>query len=83
MGNRKILLVEGVDDEHVMKHICGNHGIPDLDEIKQHGGASELLESVPVRIRAGEEDDIVGVIIDADMDMHSCWRSIQDRIVEI
>ena len=83
MRNRKILLVEGVDDEHVMKHICGNHGIPDLDEIRQHGGAPKLLESIPVRIKASEEGDVVGVIIDADTDMHSCWRSIRGRIVEI
>lgn len=80
---RRILLVEGVDDEHVMKHICGNHGIPHLDEIKEHGGAPNLLESVPVRIKASEEGDIVGIGIDADTDMGSRWRSLRDRIVAI
>lgn len=83
MANRKILLVEGVDDEHVMKHICGNHEIPHLDEIKEHGGAPNLLESVPVRIKAGEEGDVVGIVIDADTDMGSRWQSLRDRIVEI
>lgn len=77
---RRILLVEGVDDEHVMKHICGNHGIPHLDEIKEHGGAPNLLESVPVRIKASEEGDVVGIVIDADTDMDARWRSIRDRI---
>lgn len=80
MANRRILLVEGVDDEHVMKHICGNHGIPHLDEIKEHGGVSKLLESVPVRIKASEEGDVVGIVIDADTDMHGRWQSIRDRI---
>ena len=36
-NGRKILLVEGTDDEHVLKHICGNHGIPHLDEVKPCG----------------------------------------------
>lgn len=80
MANRRILLVEGVDDEHVMKHICGNNGIPHLDEIKEHGGAPSLLESVPVRIKASEEGDIVGIVIDADTDMAARWRSIRTRI---
>jgi hypothetical protein len=80
MANRRILLVEGVDDEHVMKHICGNHGIPHLDEIKEHGGAPNLLESVPVRIKASEEGDIVGIVIDADTNMRARWQSIRDRI---
>ena len=83
MANRRILLVEGVDDEHVMKHICGNHGIPRLDEIRQHGGASRLLESVPVRIKASEEGDVVGLIIDADTDLDARWRSIRGGIVEM
>ena len=34
MANGKILLVEGTDDEHVLKHICGNRDIPYLDEEK-------------------------------------------------
>ena len=80
MANRRILLVEGVDDEHVMKHICGNHGIPPLDEIKEHGGASKLLESVPVRIKASEEGDTVGIVIDADTNMRTRWQSIRDHI---
>ena len=77
---RRILLVEGVDDEHVMKHLCGNHGIPHLDEIKEHGGAPNLLESVPVRIKASEEGDIVGIVIDADTNLRTRWQSIRDRI---
>lgn len=81
MANRRVLLVEGVDDEHVMKHICGNHGIPELDEVKQHGGAPNLLESVPVRIKASEEGDVVGVVMDADTDLHARWQSIRGRIV--
>jgi hypothetical protein len=51
MANRKILLVEGLDDEHVLKHICGNRGIARLDEVKPHGSVNTLLESIPVRLK--------------------------------
>ena len=81
MADRKILLVEGSDDEHVLKHICGNRDIPRLDEIKAHGGAPELLESIPTSLRFAEEGDVVGVVIDANASIESRWRSIRDRFV--
>ena len=43
MAGKKILLVEGKDDENVLKHICGNQadvGIH-LDEVKNLGGVDE------------------------------------------
>ena len=80
MAHRRILLVEGSDDEHVVKHICGGHDIPELDEIKPLGSDNRLLDSIPVQIKASEDGDIVGVIIDADTNMQGRWDSIRDRI---
>ena len=82
MANRRILLVEGSDDKHVMKHICGNRGIPHLDEIKAHGGAPSLLESIPTRLRFAEEGDIIGVVIDANTEIEARWHSIRSRILK-
>ena len=81
MAGKKILLVEGPDDEHVVKHICGNRGIAPL-EVKPHGGVENLLESIPVRLKASEDGDIVGVVIDADSDVNARWRSLRDRLVK-
>ena len=83
MGDRKILLVEGPDDEHVLKHICGNRGIPRLHEVKPHGGVNQLLESIPVRLKASEDGDIVGVVIDADTDINARWHSLRDRLIGV
>ena len=80
MGNRKILLVEGSDDEHVLKHICGHYGIPHLDEVKPLGSVGQLLESIPVQLKASEEGDVVGVVLDADTNLSSRWSSVRDRI---
>ena len=83
MADRKILLVEGPDDEHVLKHICGNRGIARLDEVKPHGGVEQLLESIPVQVKAGEDGDIVGVVIDADTDVKARWQSVRDRLINL
>ena len=83
MANRRILLVEGKDDEHVLKHICGNRGIPHLDEVKPLGSVTNLLETIPVQIRASnEEGDVVGVVIDADTSLDTRWESIRDRLIQ-
>lgn len=73
MALKKVLLVEGKDDEHVLKHLCGNRAGPRFDEVKSHDGVDELLESFPVQLKASGDDAIVGVIIDADTDAASRW----------
>ena len=83
MANKKMLLVEGGDDEHVMKHICGNRGITHLDEVKQLGGDRTLLSTIPVQLKASnEEGDIVGVVMDADTNVAARWQSIRHRFLE-
>ena len=82
MGS-KILLLEGPTDEHVLKHICGNRGVPHLDEVRPHHNVERLLDSIPVQLRASnEEDDVVGVVIDADEDLPDRWQSIRNMLVE-
>jgi hypothetical protein len=83
MAGKRILLVEGGDDEHVLKHICGNRGIPHLDEIRSFGGVDALLESISVRLKASEDADIVGVVLDADTDLNSRWQSLRDRLTTV
>ncbi len=78
---RNILLVEGSDDKHVMMHICGSHGIPKLDEIVPVGSVEQVLDHLPVRLKASRgDDDIVGVVVDADTQLNNRWHSIQQRI---
>jgi hypothetical protein len=82
MANKRILLVEGPDDEHVLKHICGNRGVPHLD-FASHGSVDNLLDSIPVRLKTSEDGDIVGVVIDADTDVTARWQSLRDRLVRV
>lgn len=82
MPGKRILLVEGKDDEHVLKHVCGNHNLPHLDKIIAHGGVNELLEGLPVRLKASCDGDIVGVIVDADTDLSARWDALRNRLID-
>ena len=80
---KRILLVEGIDDQHVMNRICESRGIPGFDEVTQLGGVEELLSHIPVRLLSNAaEDEIIAVVIDADEDLESRWQSVRDRFAE-
>ena len=79
MPGKKVLLVEGTDDMHVMMHICGTRDVGKLDEIKDHGGVNSLIESFPVRLKESDTEAL-GVVLDADTDVSSRWHSLRDRL---
>ena len=76
-------MVEGTDDKHVLKHICGNRGIPLLDEVESQDGVENLIESLGVRLTLSEEGDVIGVVIDADTEISDRWQSIRGRITGV
>jgi hypothetical protein len=79
MAGKNILLVEGADDEHVLKALCGQRGVQELDGILAQGGVKRLLESLPVRLKESDTEAL-GVVIDADMDIAARWDSLKHRL---
>lgn len=81
MAAPKQLLVEGTDDYHVILNLQGSRGIRILDKKQIHDlqGVENLLESLPVRIRASE-GGAVGAVLDADTSLADRWRGIRDRM---
>ncbi len=79
MAGKKVLLVEGIDDEHVLKHLCGQRGVGTLDEIRPQGGVERLLENFPVRLKESEIE-VLGLVLDADTDLASRWAELKHRL---
>lgn len=78
MAGKRILMVEGVDDEHVLKHICGNHGVGTLD-FKVASSVEKLLETLPTTLKTSDIHAL-GVILDADTNIATRWESIKGRL---
>lgn len=81
MAGKNVLLVEGRDDEHVLKHVCGTRGVRTIDEITPAGSVEKLLENFPVRLKTSDIEAL-GVVIDADTDLSARWDSIRDRLTK-
>lgn len=78
-GKNKVLLVEGVDDKHVVTHLCVHHGIPESFGIKQLDGIALLLKNLPVEIK-GSDVEVIGILVDANADTQGRWDSLRDRL---
>ena len=77
----KLLLVEGVDDRHVVEHLRQRLA-PDLAFCcRSAGGSDPLLKAIPLEMRP-DERSALGILMDADADVSARWRSIGDRLRE-
>lgn len=78
MANKKLLLVEGANDKHVILAIQGRREIRLLDkeEIIDCLDCGRLLSGLPVRLK---ESDIsrLGVVMDADANLPNRWAELK------
>ena len=75
----RVLLVEGADDEHVVRHLRHRGtGMPEFD-ILGKGGFDALSRSIGPEIKAPGRI-AVGVLADANDDWRARWRAIADRL---
>jgi len=81
VASPRLLLVEGPDDEHVVKAICKAHGIsvPDAFAIQQKQGCNQLLESIPVELKASDRERLA-VILDANDSLQRRWDQLTYRL---
>lgn len=74
-----VLLVEGADDEHVVRHLWGRKNSSSDFEIIDKRGVDPLLDSIRVEVRAPGRRAI-GIIVDADDHPEDRWNAISDRL---
>jgi hypothetical protein len=72
----KKLLVEGIDDQHVLWALFLRRNVPQDFVVDEAGGYSNLLKRLPVELKASELE-ILGVLIDADIDVSARWNAVR------
>ena len=79
-GLERVLLVEGPDDEHVVRQLCRRQSVPDFS-IKVAGTVETLLSTVGAEMLAPGRES-VGVLIDADDNLQGRWDELVERLSE-
>lgn len=83
MALKRQLLVEGKDDQAVIKALNARFNIPENFEVIDCEGYSKLIEQLPLRLTKQSDIDTVGIIADADSDITSRWISLCDLFGKI
>ncbi len=80
VDSKRVLLVEGSSDEHVVKHIWKSlHGDSTPFKIIDKQGINNLLPSIPLEFSVyGRE--IIGILIDANNDPDGRWKELTSQL---
>ncbi len=79
---KRILLVEGKNDRHVVYAIRDRHGIPPVFDVRETENDDQLLKSIPQELKGGEIERLA-VILDADEDgVARRWDQLKNRLVK-
>lgn len=77
---KRVLLVEGNDDCHVILALCKHFEIPEAFGLYQCGGYTELLKRLNALILQADGPEIIGVVVDADSpDVMVRWRQLKNK----
>lgn len=84
MSGKKLLLVEGKDDEHIIKNICGRLSLGKIDTIKSSSGIDNLLDILPVELKSASSGTVerLGIILDADLNAGARWNCVRKILLE-
>ena len=75
----KVLLVEGQNDLHVVRHLCLSHNIIPAFEIVEKGNIDQLLSSIAVEIKVSGRET-VGILLDTNESLNARWDAVVNRI---
>ena len=78
--SERILMVEGQDDRHVIRHIVNRSQLQLNFSISDREGIELLLEDIPLEVREPSRE-VVGIIVDGDTNLSSRWNAVRDRLL--
>ena len=78
-NNDRVLLVEGQDDEHVVRHLCLRSQPMPPFHIENKLNVDTLLDSIKQEVRVPGRK-AVGILVDANDRLESRWQAVTDRL---
>ncbi len=76
MITKRLLVVEGPDDKHVLWAILNRHQFNPEFEIEEEGGFENVRSRLAIYLKPGTDLERLGVVVDADTDIRVRWEAI-------
>ena len=74
------LLVEGRDDQAVLRTLMQRHQFGPCPQLRQLDGVDRLLEALPVALKSSDLERL-GVIVDADTSLNARWQAVRSALL--
>lgn len=74
------LLVEGNEDVHVILAFWNNAQLPEVFDIIDCHSITKLLDNLKLRLTAPQNNERIGIVVDADVDISARWDAIKNRL---
>ena len=79
---KKLLIIEGVDDKHVVRHLQ-RRKFPAVEfEIVDKGNVDKVLKAIGPEIKVPGRV-AVGILVDANNNLNNRWRAVSDRLKNV
>ena len=75
----RVLLVEGADDEHVVRHFCQRIGSIPHFQIIDKQSIGPLLDTIRLEVRAPGRE-VLGILVDANDRPQDRWQAVANRL---
>lgn len=72
-----LLVVEGLDDKHVLWALLKHHEFQPGFDIKDEGGYEKLYRNLSPRLKPGSDLERLGIVVDSDVNILARWESIK------
>lgn len=76
----QVLLVEGLDDCHVVMSLCASHEISETFSVYECGSDKKVLQRMNALILRPDIPATIGVLLDADTGIEDRWKSIRAKL---
>lgn len=77
---RRVLWVEGPNDQHVLWNLCARHALPETFEVKVAGNVQEVLNLLRSSPKASDLERFAA-ILDADLDLDKRWLQVRRALL--
>lgn len=77
---KHVLLVEGLDDCHVIMALCKAHNVPQHFGLYDCGNDDRVLKRANALVVQPQAPQIIGIVLDADNGTDRRWQSIKDKL---
>ncbi|MEZ4728201.1 MAG: DUF3226 domain-containing protein [Caldilineaceae bacterium] len=76
----QVLLVEGINEGHVISALCQAHHVPETFGLYACGSDDKVLKRLNALILQPEAPKTIGIVLDADQGIERRWDSVRNKL---